>query len=395
MARVKLSEFQAKDILSKNLGLKWQGLLVSPNIKQADITRLFRNKKLVVKVDQGIKKRKKQGLVKVNCTAEEVVQEVTKWAKERYRQFLVEPLIEHHPLSEQYLSVERVREGLKVLYSEKGGVNIEDDWHSVQEYIVSYNTKTDLGYIKNSQSVIHNSLIEKYVRHLIKVFNKYYFSFLEINPCVVEKGKVHILDVAAEIDSEALNLISEKISTLDNTKLTIAEQHVADLDKKTPASLKLNILNENGSIWMLLSGGGASLVLADEVADLGFGAQLGNYGEYSGNPTTDDTYLYCREIIQLMLNSKSKRKVLLIAGGVANFTDIQKTFTGVIKALEEYKKQLKKQGIKVYVRRGGPNEAKGLAQMHQFLTKSGLLGVVSNSKSQLTNVVKLALKNIS
>lgn len=41
-----------------------------------------------------------------------------------------------------------------------------------------------------------------------------------------------------------------------------------------------------GRVWLMVAGGGASVIYADTVGDLGFSAELGNYGEYSGAPNT-------------------------------------------------------------------------------------------------------------
>ena len=57
---------------------------------------------------------------------------------------------------------------------------------------------------------------------------------------------------------------------------------------------------------------------------------------------------------------KSTRRTF-IGGGVANFTDVRVTFKGVVAALKAHQKQLKQQGVKVYVRRGGPHEKDGNA----------------------------------
>jgi ATP-citrate lyase beta-subunit len=177
---------------------------------------------------------------------------------------------------------------------------------------------------------------------------------------------------------------------------TVSELAVAKLDLNTPASLKYRIINPDGAIWMLLSGGGASLVLADEIADLGMGKQLANYGEYSGNPSREDTYLYTKTLLQDLLKSFSVKKVLIIAGGVANFTDVKKTFLGVIDALEEVKVALKKQQVKVFVRRGGPNQEAGLKLMRYFLEKAGILGAVWGPEEELTKPIQnleLRIKN--
>ena len=70
-----------------------------------------------------------------------------------------------------------------------------------------------------------------------------------------------------------------------------------------------------------------------EVCDYGMSKELANYGEYSGAPTTEETFLYARTLIQLMVKYKAdKPKYLFVGGGIANFTDVPQTFTGLIKA---------------------------------------------------------------
>jgi succinyl-CoA synthetase beta subunit len=169
---------------------------------------------------------------------------------------------------------------------------------------------------------------------------------------------------------------------------------VEELASQSQASFRLAVLNPNGSIFLLLSGGGASVVLADEVFNQGRGHELGNYGEYSGNPNTEETLIYTRQIISLMLDSKAERKVLVIAGGVANFTDVRATFKGVIAALDEAKDDMRGQGIKVYVRRGGPFEAEGLAMMREFLEREGLLGEVSGPDMMLSEIIPRAMAGL-
>jgi len=95
---------------------------------------------------------------------------------------------------------------------------------------------------------------------------------------------------------------------------------VKDLDEKSGASLKLTVLNPRGRVWTLVAGGGASVVYTDTVFDLGFKDELANYGEYSGNPSTDETYQYTKTILDLMTRENDPRgKILLIGGGIANF----------------------------------------------------------------------------
>ena len=58
---------------------------------------------------------------------------------------------------------------------------------------------------------------------------------------------------------------------------------------------------------------------ADTISDYGFGAELANYGEYSGAPSTEHTYEYAKTILSLMTRTKHpKGKLLLIGGGIAS-----------------------------------------------------------------------------
>jgi ATP-citrate lyase beta-subunit len=171
-----------------------------------------------------------------------------------------------------------------------------------------------------------------------------------------------------------------------------AEKEVALLAATSPASLNLKVLNEDGSIFMLLSGGGASVVLLDEIAATGKIESVANYGEYSGNPSRQETYLYTKQVLLLLKKSKATNKVLLIAGGVANFTDIKKTFEGIIDAMTEEIATLKNTGIGVVVRRGGPNDKEGLAHMRRFLDENSINNLVFGSETPLTQAVSQTLE---
>ena len=58
-----------------------------------------------------------------------------------------------------------------------------------------------------------------------------------------------------------------------------AEAYIADLDSKSGSSLKLTILNKSGRIWTMVAGGGASVIYADTICELGGATELANYGQ--------------------------------------------------------------------------------------------------------------------
>ena len=123
----------------------------------------------------------------------------------------------------------------------------------------------------------------------------------------------------------------------------------------------------------MVAGGGASVIFADTVCDLGYAKELSNYGEYSGDPSRELTYQYAKTILDLMTRENDpKGKVLLIGGGIANFTDVAKTFAGIIQALTEYKDKLIAGKVRIFVRRGGPNYREGLEKMRRLGTTLGV-----------------------
>ena len=145
------------------------------------------------------------------------------------------------------------------------------------------------------------------------------------------------------------------------------QEYIRSLDAKTGASLKLTILNHTGRVWTMVAGGGASVVYADTISDLGFGGELANYGEYSGAPTEAHTYEYAKTILSLMTRTADPRgKILIIGGGIANFTDVAKTFKGIVRALKDYQEELKRCNVNIWVRRAGPNYLEGLRLMRDM-----------------------------
>lgn len=368
MARVKISEFIAKTTLLPG----YRGFAATPNTRAAELARFFPDANLVVKIDQGVKKRGKLGLVRVNCTPRDCVAAIRQWSKSGWSQFLVEPVVEHASDSEHYLALERVRSGWAISTSDHGGVDIESAWDTLHTTV-----------FPSSPPPSH---LASFLRSLLPLLDQFHVSFLEMNPIIVRGESVTPLDMACEVDSAG-----SLLPPLPDRFLSASERAIAALDAATPASLKFRLLNPQGKIWMLLSGGGASLVLADEVADLGLGTELANYGEYSGAPTDDDVYSYTKLILTTMLHHPSpithQPLALVIAAGVANFTDVAKTFRGIIRAMDEVKTALLKAKVKVFVRRGGPNETKGLKAMGDFLTGAGIPHLIHTHVTPITQVI--------
>jgi hypothetical protein len=57
--------------------------------------------------------------------------------------------------------------------------------------------------------------------------------------------------------------------------LTAAEEHIHTLDEGTGASLKFTVLNPKGRVWLMVAGGGASVIYAGEACTAAVGVHPG------------------------------------------------------------------------------------------------------------------------
>lgn len=344
----------------------------------ADSAALKDDTTYVIKVDQGIKKRGKQGLLRLNIPKEAAANAVRELAEKGYQQFIAEPMFHHAESDERYVSFERTRDGIKILYSDHGGVAVEDNPDSVREY--------------TSDTV---PLPPDFVQHIVETMNQQHFSFVEINPLIVQDEHCYLLDAAVLVDSAGMYESSWTTADIVTTEtLSELEREIAQLNNNSPASFSFKLLHPNGSLWMQLMGGGACITIADEASNQNKTSFVAGYGEYSGGPTTEEIYLYTKSVLRQLLASSAPKKAFIIAGGAANFSDVKVMFKGVIQAMNEKLDELSSQQINVFIRRAGPNEIEGLALISEFLHEHGLYGSVHGSETVLTDVINEALEYV-
>merc|ERR1719414_1239648 len=240
--------------------------------------------------------------------------------------------------------------------------------------------------------------MSSFIVALFKFYKELHFAYLEINPLVMlADGSVVPLDLAAKVDETANFLCAQKWGDHEwpapfGRDLYPEEKKIHSLDGKTGASLKLTVLNDKGRVWTMVAGGGASVVYADTVADYGWGHELANYGEYSGAPSTEETFVYAKTLLTLMMKYRHPDgKFLIIGGGIANFTDVAATFTGLIKALTYFAAEIKEHKIKIWIRRAGPNYVEGLRKVKAASDKLGLGLKVYGPETHITAIIPMAL----
>jgi len=371
---------------------------------------------LVVKPDQLIKRRGKAGLVGIKLTYEQVKE----WIRQRMntkitvdgvdgilRTFVIDPFVAHSQSDEYYICIQSDRDGEEVLFYSEGGVDVGNIDAKAKRLHIDIDDSLTMDAITK-----HNLLegvpdtrtesLSSFVATLFKVYRKLNFTYMEINPIVFAGDTIVPLDLAAKIDETAafLNTSDWGPGPLDlppafGRQEFPEEAYIRELDSTTGASLKLTVLNPTGKIWTMVAGGGASVVYADTISDLGYSHELANYGEYSGAPSTEHTFEYAKTLIGLMTKGKydpkEDDKIFIIGGSIANFTDVAATFAGLIKALKAYSEVLRSNKVSIWVRRAGPNYQEGLQMLRECSNETGLDIKIYGPETHITAVVPLAL----
>jgi ATP-citrate lyase beta-subunit len=316
--------------------------------------------------------------------------------------FIIEPYVPHK--GEFYVAIKSDRLGDTIYFSNHGGVDIESVWNTVAEIHIDVDQDVDKIDIENKLPKDTPKDLRKifatFIKGLFKFYKELNYAYLEINPFVLSGKDIIPLDLVARLDDTGHFESSSKWGDITfpapfGRKLSKEEEYIKMMDEKSGASLKLTVLNPKGRVWTMVAGGGGSVIYTDTIVDLGYRDELANYGEYSGNPTTDQTYEYAKTILDLMTREKAPKgrpKFLLIGGGIANFTDVAKTFTGITMALRDYKKKLKDTKVKIYVRRGGPNYQEGLRIMRELGKELGIPIDVYGPETHMTRIVNMALE---
>ncbi len=431
MAQRGIREYDGKKILANNWKeyfgdefiYDFKSILITPETDLEEIPQNYPwvlDTPLVAKPDMLFGKRGKLGLIlfKKEKPGDVKWEDAKEWIKQKMAEeteingvkghlthFLIEPFVPHKPEEEYYIAMTTGEDEDIIYMSAFGGIDVEENWDKVVEVkipitasdeeikkIISENVPTD---IKDKEKYAD------FVYRLYKLFRDLHFAYLEINPLVMVENKIYPLDFVGKLDDTAQFVAGRKWGDIDfpagfGRDLTPEEKYIKEMDEKSGASLKLTILNPEGRIWTLVAGGGASVVYADTVADLGWVKELANYGEYSGNPSRTETREYVKTVFDLMTRQKhssGKPKILIIGGAIANFTDVAKTFDGIIDAMKEYADKLREVGIRIYVRRGGPNYEIGLKRIKQAAEELGLPIEVYGPETHMTEIVKKAIDN--
>jgi succinyl-CoA synthetase beta subunit len=175
--------------------------------------------------------------------------------------FIVEPFVPHD--AEFYLSIQSVRSGIDLSFSDAGGVEIEDNWDKVRTVHLPATADAPPGACASADALAPllaglasdaRPAMAAFVAGCVAVFEDLDFTLMEMNPFTFDPstGKPFPLDMRGELDDTAAFRSAKKWGSGDcplefplpfGRELSGAEAAIAAMDASTGASLKFSVLN--------------------------------------------------------------------------------------------------------------------------------------------------------
>jgi len=372
-------------------------VIMNPDrLKQlAEANKWMHESKLVVKAHEAIGGRFKLGLVKLGLNLEETNKAVREMIGKKIgtaeiKQVIIAEQLEHD--EEYYISIHSNRYGSELLLSKYGGVDVEENWDKVQRLEIgidetpSKEQLIDLAQRAGFEGEIADRMA-KIASRVQLCFENEDAQSIEINPLVIRKSDMRFaaLDAVMNVDWDArfrhADWDFKPVSEIGRP-YTEAELQIMDIDSRIKGSVKF-VEVPGGEVALLPAGGGASVFYSDAV--VARGGTIANYAEYSGDPPD-----WAVEALTETICALPNIKHIIVGGAIANFTDVKATFTGIINGFRDSKEKGLLDGVKIWVRRGGPNELAGLEMMRK-LQEEGFDIHVYDRSLPLTDIVDLAM----
>ncbi len=351
---------------------------------------------MVAKAHEALGSRFKLGLVKVGLDLTGAVAATKDMIGRQVgsitvSQVIVSEMIAHK--EEYYCAVKSTREGSEILVANCGGIEVESNWDRVKRLCL------DVGQAPSHEALeklakeagFTGALAKKmadFAGKMFSCFDNEDAQYLEVNPVVTRAsdGELVALDAVTLLDGDAKFRHPDwnfAFAAEFGRAYSKQEEEVMAVDSKIKGSVKF-IEIPGGDTAMLPAGGGASVYYSDAV--VARGGKLANYAEYSGDPPD-----WAVEVLTEKVCSLPGIKNIIVGGAIANFTDVVKTFGGIINGFRKAKAEGKLKGVKIWVRRGGPREKEGLDAM-RALKDEGFDINVFDRNTPLTDIVDKALQ---
>lgn len=231
------------------------------------------------------------------------------------------------------------------IFSQEGGVDIEElarkhpekvikEYFSVRSGLLQYQARDII-----SRSGISDKLLLRLgtvLSNLAKMFLDYDATIVEINPLVLTgDNRLTALDCHMDIEDDALfrhNDIAKKQK--DETRIeggissTEFERKAAEIDNLDHRGVAGRVIEFEGTMGLIIGGGGASLTAFDAVK--AHGGKPANYCEIGGNPSV----FKVKALTEHILSKPGVEKIAVIMNVLSN-TRVDLVARGVIKGVLE------------------------------------------------------------
>lgn len=229
------------------------------------------------------------------------------------------------------------------IFSIEGGVDIEAVSLQKQGILQKerFSIRSGLPQYKAREIISETGITGKPLQELSMIFSKladifldYDATLVEINPIArTTDGRYVALDCHLEIDDDALfrhkdiEELSKSKSRLEfSHSMTDFERQALAIDQIDHRGVAGRVIAFDGSLGLIIGGGGASLTAFDAIRS--HGGNPANYCEIGGNPSVRKV----KELVQLILSQPNVEKIAVIMNVVSN-TRVDLVARGIIKGI--------------------------------------------------------------
>lgn len=393
----KVLEGPGMDLLEK-WGMKVPNHVVVTSLEQLDhlatANKWMHDGRLVAKAHEAIGSRMKLGLVKVDLDLKGAIAATREILGRTVgtmtiSQVIISEMVPHEV--EYYLAVKSTREGADILMANFGGIEVESRWDEIKRISVDVG---DIPSIEQLEKLAKEAGFKgklagdaaQFAKKLFECYEQEDGQYLEINPLsVTSEGELIALDMVTMLDADARFRHPDwnfSFASEFGRPYTEDETAIMEIDSRIKGSVKF-IEIPGGNIALLPAGGGASVYYADAI--VAQGGKIANYAEYSGDPQD-----WAVEALTERVASLPGIEHIIVGGAIANFTNVKKTFAGIIAGFRNVRAKGKLKDVNIWVRRGGPFEKEGLEAM-RALQQEGFKIHVYDRYTPLTDIVDYAL----
>ena len=336
-----IHEYQAKQLLSKFGVNVPPGEVVYQTHEAENIVSWLNEDKIVVKAQVHAGGRGKAGGIKVCSGDEQVVKTVDKMigmkiitpqtleSGKTVRRVYLEKGYDIQKELYLCITVDRETGGNTIIYSKKGGVNIEEVSEKTPNEI--HNMKIAPGsdlLTHHARTIVYNlglkgavaKKAQKNILSIYKAFVSLDAAMIEINPFAVTKNEdVVILDCKASFDDNALYRQRVVAEMKDENEYDPLELEAARHD--------LNYVKLDGNIGLMVNGAGLSMATMDIIKY--YGGEAANFMDVAGAATPERV----AAAFKLIYKDPDVQGILInIFGGMMRCNDIA---TGLVNASKE------------------------------------------------------------